>query len=602
MSDATVKLGWDNSAARAGAAEAVSIAQQVGVKSEKALSKMGVALGGLGQAVAGLAVGAQIKSTLDQFGRIGDLANRFDTSREGLQRLNQVAVMSGTDLETAARALTLLNKALDDPANKKAAEAFGRLGVNIAELKQADSFEQIQMLSAAFQKAQATGTGFADIMQLLGKSGVELIPLLRTSADEMARFASTSVVSDEQVKQLELLGDKLDEVNLKVSAGMGSILATGVGIWENIVKGASESVIYADEVAAALERGATFAEAVREAGAFMQKMNVAEAEEKESVRPGEKTDASNEGALAGRNVTDQGPANKDIDEARRQFAEAEFAALQKRVGLEQQVGNLKKLQADRTAEMRAEMDKGPVSEKRMLDYALANLKIKEEIRDLDRQIVAQKKADSDLAADAARSAAEAGRAQSMARADAERELEILRLKASGQEAAATAAEEELKIKRDAESISEALNISYKAALEMAREKAGLEKKVNDEGDGAKEGRIQGFSAEKMGGRDEARNRAAQRAALSEAKRGAAYERGFGGLDDFYADQRDPNFARAKTPLLDAAFGKRQPMISTEKVSRTEGRSQGSESVVGVLADSKSVQERIAAAVELLSVA
>lgn len=61
---------------------------------------------------------------------------------------------------------------------------------------------------------------------------------------------------------------------------------------------------------------------------------------------------------------------------------------------------------------------------------------------------------------------------------------------------------------------------------------------------------------------------AQRAALSEAKRGAAYERGFGGLDDFYADQRDPGFARAKTPMLDAAFGRRSPIISTAKAERS----------------------------------
>jgi hypothetical protein len=214
----------------------------------------------------------------------------------------------------------------------------------------------------------------------------------------------------------------------------------------------------------------------------------------------------------------------------------------------------------------------------------------------------RQEAERERQANEARAATAMAAAQSVARADAERELEILRLKASGQDAAAAAAQEELDIKRDARSIAEALNISYKAALEMAREKAGLEKKVNEEGDAEKAGRIQGYSWAKQGGRDEARARAEQRRALGDAKRAAAYERGFGGLDDFYADQKDPNFARAKTPMLDAAFGKRQALISTEKTRGGEGRGQDLGQLVAVATDSKAVQERMASAIELLSVA
>jgi hypothetical protein len=154
---------------------------------------------------------------------------------------------------------------------------------------------------------------------------------------------------------------------------------------------------------------------------------------------------------------------------------------------------------------------------------------------------------------------------SVARADADKELQILRLRADGQTKAADEAARELKIRQSARQIADQQNISYKSALEQARETADLEDKAtkNKEDKG---GRIQGYSFERQGGADEARGRAATRRKESDEKRAKAYERGFGGIGEFYENQRDPNFAKPQTPMLDAS--KLTPVQSSVKSTAT----------------------------------
>jgi hypothetical protein len=77
---------------------------------------------------------------------------------------------------------------------------------------------------------------------------------------------------------------------------------------------------------------------------------------------------------------------------------------------------------------------------------------------------------------------------------------------------------------------------------------------------AKQGRrrIAGYSVARQGGRDEARARAEERKQGAFARLNEARSRSFGGLKEMDAMNSNPDFARAKTPALDAAFGKKDP--------------------------------------------
>jgi hypothetical protein len=527
MSDATVKLGWDNSAARAGAAEAVAIAQQVGVRSEKALSKVGLPSsfgmqkGGAGQIamqIQDIAVQAQAGTSaltifaqqgpqiMGAFGELGAIAG-------GFAAVGGAAIYAGMKSSEAMR--EMLNETM-------------ALSRETALLAQG---------SASLESLIDVYSRLADQRKKLSDAAESKRGSLMEMLQEVAATVGLAEGNFEQRSEADTAGVVLKKQQLALQ--------------KNIVSASEQEVELAELRAQGDEKSAEKLERY-----YKMQRQIAD--------------------IQGTEV-DEGTKAKLINNAIRLY----------------EISNRQKAESFDIA--KSLQDQVNFSEQLLAPYR-EFLSFLEQAK--TKQDALTNAAKAQRALDAAK-----GKQESTLRADAEKELEILRMKASGQDETASAMEKQLAIQQQARQIADSLNVSYKKALEMARERVELEEKIKKSQEQTDvSGRIQGFSAEKMGGRDEARNRAAQRQALSEAKRGAAYERGFGGLDDFYADQKDPNFARAKTPILDAAFGKRQPLISTEKLRGSEGRGSDFGQLVAVATDTKTVQERIAAAVELLSVA
>ena len=76
-------------------------------------------------------------------------------------------------------------------------------------------------------------------------------------------------------------------------------------------------------------------------------------------------------------------------------------------------------------------------------------------------------------------------------------------------------------------------------------------------------RIAGYSAVRQGGRDEARARAEERKQGAFARLNEARSRSFGGLTEMDTMTSDPNFAHAKTPVLDDHFKGQRPVSSVK---------------------------------------
>ena len=526
MSDAKVKLGWDNSAARAGAAEAAQIAQQLAAKSEKALSKVGLPSsfgmqkGGAGQIamqIQDIAVQAQAGTSaltifaqqgpqiMGAFGELGAIAG-------GFAAIGGAAVYAGMKSSEAMR--EMLNETM---ALSRETALLARGSASLESLIDVYSrlADQRKKLSDAAESKRGS------LMEML---------------QQAAATVGLAEGNFEQRSEADAAGVLLKNQQLALQ--------------KNIVSASEQEVELAELRAQGDEKSADKLERY-----YKMKRQIAD--------------------IQGTEV-DEGTKAKLINNAIRLY----------------EISNRQKAESfdiAKSLQDQVNFSEGLLAPYREFLSFLEQAKTKQDA--LTNAVKAQR------ALDAAK-----GKQESTLRADAEKELDILRMKASGQEEAAAAMEKQLAIQQQARQIADSLNVSYKKAVEMARERVELEEKVNEEVDAAKAGRIQGFSAEKMGGRDEARARAEQRRALGDAKRAAAYERGFGGLDDFYADQKDPNFARAKTPMLDAAFGKRAPIISMDKTRGGEGRGQDLGQLVAVATDSKAVQERMASAIELLSVA
>lgn len=130
----------------------------------------------------------------------------------------------------------------------------------------------------------------------------------------------------------------------------------------------------------------------------------------------------------------------------------------------------------------------------------------------------------------------------------EDEVRMLDAQATGDEKKIKAAERELAIKQKSRQIQQQLGLTADKATAIATAIQDAKDKLDGKESG--NGRIMGYSRSRQGGIDAARARAMQRSAESDAKRAAAYSSGFGGLNEFYGNQKNPMFARPVTPNLD----------------------------------------------------
>ncbi len=551
------------------------------------------AFGAMGSGLlAGIGVGA-IKQSLNAFDDLADTSLRLNESVEVLQRVGFAAeILAGVDLEGLTSQFLRLEKSLGEVGNEKASAALANLGISAESLARLPLDEKILVLSKAFQQARESGTGYNDLLALMGKSAGQLIPLLSTSAEEIRNLMDSAVTMNAGgVASLAALNDRVDSFVMNTKAGLGAVL---------------QIISQTADVAELMFKGKGFVESVNEA------MPNEDAGEEDRKRKRETAAAAQEAARAAE--LEAGAREKAMEAAarkeqamegvtarlREQYGQAQFDALQSNADLEGQIANLKQLQTTRAEELRREMEAGPLTEQRMLEFATADLALEQERLGLQKQLNKSRDDEAKKAKDEAEARDEAVKGLMV-------EAEILAAKAAGQEEVVKRLEREEAIRERVKQIVEQTGLSQDKALAAATKLQDLteraEKSEARRGEDV-ERRIQGFSAEKMGGAEEARGRAAARRAAGDEKRAGAYKRSFGGLDEFYADQKDPGFARARTPALDAFFGKRGEGEAGVSMRRAEAAAQGvrSDPAVGILSDVKALLERNVAAAEALSAA
>ena len=190
------------------------------------------------------------KQLMDEFDRIGDLAVRFDTSAETIQKVGVAAKMSGTDIEAVAGAMTKAGIAATNAADNggEMAEKFKLAGIDAREFANADLDKKLLMIAQAYQDAAGDASKLNAIISIMGsKGGANLIPLISNVDELRATMDGASVATNESVASIQKANDAIDEMTqtLKVwgaevigylvdgvqSTGerVGNILSGGVG-------------------------------------------------------------------------------------------------------------------------------------------------------------------------------------------------------------------------------------------------------------------------------------------------------------------------------------------------------------------------------------
>ena len=144
---------------------------------------------------AGGAVVAPLIAMSQQFASVGDQVNKM-AARTGiatdvLSELGFAAEQSGSDLATVEKGVARMQRSLLDAArgSKTAVDALADLGLSAESLEGLSPEQQFKTIGAAIAKVEDPSRRAALAMQLFGKSGQKLLPLLLSDIEALQQEA-----------------------------------------------------------------------------------------------------------------------------------------------------------------------------------------------------------------------------------------------------------------------------------------------------------------------------------------------------------------------------------------------------------------------------
>lgn len=195
-----------------------------------------VALGATAALYAANSVAGFVKQQIDLADSTGKMAQKVGISVEELSKLQYAAQLADVDTAQLQTGLVKLSKGMVEAANGtgQARNAFSALGINVknsdGSLK--SSGDVLTEVAGKFAQYEDGANKTALAVQLFGKSGAELIPLLnagadgiKQSGDELERFGG--VITTKAAQNAELFNDNLTRLST-VSAALGKDIANEV--------------------------------------------------------------------------------------------------------------------------------------------------------------------------------------------------------------------------------------------------------------------------------------------------------------------------------------------------------------------------------------
>lgn len=220
------------------------------IESERQTRAFGRSLRTVGFNVAaiGAAITAPFAAAARSFSLAGDeldkMSQRTGVTVEALSELKFAAGQAGTSLETVERGVRFLQKTLAaaQGGSKQAAEAFRSLGLSIDLLSGLSPIQQFEAIGTALSNISDQPTKTALAMKLLGRAGVDLLPLL-SDLEKLRQKARDLglVMSEESAKSAAELNDAFGEVSSAVgglSNALGASIATPLTRLLNLLRDA----------------------------------------------------------------------------------------------------------------------------------------------------------------------------------------------------------------------------------------------------------------------------------------------------------------------------------------------------------------------------
>ena len=164
-------------------------------------------------------------------GELNDLAARTGATAGELVVLQRAFENAGAGAATVGPVIDKLRRAIIEAGegSKQQAEAFYRLGINLDSIKNATPTEQLQMVAKALSFVGNDTERAALAMDLLGRSGGELIPLLRAMGVELEtarnQLGSYPALLNSTNQALDTIGDNFGAISNKATEFASGLLS-----------------------------------------------------------------------------------------------------------------------------------------------------------------------------------------------------------------------------------------------------------------------------------------------------------------------------------------------------------------------------------------
>lgn len=193
------------SATTAGFDSAVSKARKSLGGFQSAIFSVKGALAGLGVGLSLGKVVSELSEAADSMAELADAADQIGTTTEALGALRYAANFVGVESEAVTTSMSkLLNKIGEAQSGTKSAiEPFTRLGLNFRELSTLPIDQSFSKIADAIKALPSTAARTTAAMDLFGKSGAKLLPLLMQGSEGIAAAS----------KEFEALGGSISRVD-----------------------------------------------------------------------------------------------------------------------------------------------------------------------------------------------------------------------------------------------------------------------------------------------------------------------------------------------------------------------------------------------------
>ena len=191
----------------------------------KNIASMGKTMSSAGTKMAAMGAGivGPIFASAAAFANVGsalfDMSKRTGVATESLSVLQFAAEQTGTDMGGVEIAVKKMQKAIFAAGNgsKEAAEALAMVGLSAEDLAGMSADQQMGKIADGLMAIQDPGARAAVAMQIFGKSGTAILPMLEGGSAGMAAFADEAkrlglIMDTETAAKADALGDAMDAV------------------------------------------------------------------------------------------------------------------------------------------------------------------------------------------------------------------------------------------------------------------------------------------------------------------------------------------------------------------------------------------------------